>query len=34
MDKKKALKKIKADDFSLADADEKLKGDKKLILLQ
>ena len=41
MDKKEALKQIKAgkdeednDYFSLADADKKLKRDKKLILLQ
>ena len=29
MDKKEALKQIKAGDFSLADADEKLRADKK-----
>ena len=34
MDKKGALKQIKAVDFSLANADKKLKRDKKLILLQ
>jgi len=34
LDKKEALKQIKAGDFSLADANEKLKRDKKLILLQ
>ena len=32
MDKKEALKQIKAGDFSLADADDKLKADKKIVL--
>ena len=32
MDKKEALKQIKAGDFSLADADEKLKSNKKIVL--
>lgn len=32
MDKKKALKQIKAGDFSLADADKKLKADKEVVL--
>ncbi len=32
MDKKKTLKQIKARDFSLEDADEKLKADKEVVL--
>jgi hypothetical protein len=28
----KALKQIKAGDFSLADADEKLRADKKIVM--
>jgi hypothetical protein len=32
MDKKEALKQIKAGDFSLADADDKLKADKEVVL--
>ncbi len=32
MDKKEALKQIKAGDFSLADADEKLRADKKIVM--
>ena len=32
MDKKKALKQIKAGDFSLEDADKKLKADKEVVL--
>ncbi len=32
MDKKEALKQIKAGNFSLADADEKLKADKEVVL--
>ncbi len=32
MDKKEALKQIKAGDFSLADADEKLRADKKIVI--
>jgi len=33
MDKKEALKQIKAGDFSLADANEKLKADKDVVLV-
>ena len=32
MDKKEALKQIKVGDFSLQDADKKLKGDKEVVL--
>ena len=32
MDKKEALKQIKAGNFSLQDADEKLKADKEVVL--
>ena len=32
MDKKEALKQIKAGNFSLADANEKLKADKEVVL--
>ena len=32
MDKKEALKQIKAGNFSLADADEKLIADKEVVL--
>ena len=32
MDKKEALKKIKAGNFSLQDANEKLKADKEVVL--
>ena len=32
MDKKEAIKKIKAGDFFLGDADKKLKADKEVVL--
>ena len=32
MDTKEALKQIKTGDFSLADADDKLKADKEVVL--
>ena len=32
MDKKEVLKQIKAGNFSLGDADEKLKADKEVVL--
>ena len=32
MDKKEALKQIKADNFKLEDADDKLKADKEVVL--
>ena len=34
MDKKEALKKIKAGNLSLADADDKLKADKEVVLAE